>query len=42
MRYNIRSIPCVVLFVKGEPVDAIIGAAPKEAYRRMIDATIKK
>jgi len=38
MRYGIMSIPTLMIFVKGKPVDAIIGALPKP----MIEARLRK
>ncbi len=32
MQYGIRSIPTVMLFDKGQVVDALIGVQPKAAY----------
>ena len=40
--YNVRGIPCVMLFVNGQVVNRIIGAAPKDVYRRIIDAALNK
>ncbi|MEN3033554.1 MAG: thioredoxin [Aquificaceae bacterium] len=36
MRYGIRAIPTIMLFVNGEVVDTRIGVQPKEALRQMI------
>ncbi len=36
-RYDVRSIPSVVLFKNGKEIDRLIGAAPKDYYRRQID-----
>jgi thioredoxin len=36
-RYGVMSLPTVLLFKDGEPVDAIIGAVPRE----MIEARLK-
>lgn len=40
MRYNIMSIPTVMIFKGGRIVDKIIGAVPADAYRRKIDAAL--
>ena len=40
MRYNIISIPTVIIFKGGHVVDKIIGALPADAYRRKIDAAL--
>jgi len=34
---GITSIPTVILFDKGKPVDGMIGAAPKSYYEEMIN-----
>jgi thioredoxin 1 len=35
--YKIMSIPNVILFKDGEPVEAIIGLRPKEAYLEAVE-----
>ncbi len=40
MRYEIMSIPTVMIFKGGRLVDKIIGAMPADAYRRKIDAAL--
>jgi thioredoxin 1 len=40
MRYNILSIPTVMIFKGGNVVDKIIGAVPADAYRRKINAAL--
>jgi thioredoxin 1 len=35
-RFGIRSIPTLIVFKDGKVVDQLIGAAPKEQIRRMI------
>ena len=39
-RYNIMSIPTVMIFKQGRIVDTIIGAAPTQVYRKKIDAAL--
>jgi thioredoxin 1 len=33
MKYRVMSIPTVMLFKNGEPVETIVGAMPKSAYQ---------
>ena len=40
MKYGIRSIPALIFFKNGKPVDQIIGALPKGALKRKIDAVL--
>lgn len=37
MTYGIRSIPTIALFVGGEAVDGLMGAAPVAVFEKMID-----
>lgn len=37
MNFRIMSIPTVVLFKDGEPVETMIGAQPKSAYRARVE-----
>ncbi|HEV8359672.1 MAG TPA: thioredoxin [Candidatus Thermoplasmatota archaeon] len=37
MRYGVMSIPTLILFKDGKPVDMVVGAAPKAALRQWID-----
>ncbi len=39
-RYGIRGIPTVILFKNGKAVDQIVGAAPKTAFKQMIDRAL--
>ncbi|MBI2430476.1 MAG: thioredoxin [Candidatus Levybacteria bacterium] len=39
-RYNVMSIPTLIIFKNGQPVKTIIGAQPKENIRRAIDEAI--
>ncbi|KAF2538470.1 hypothetical protein F2Q68_00018669 [Brassica cretica] len=36
-KYNVRSIPTIMIFVDGEKKDAIIGAVPKSTLTSSID-----
>ncbi|NOZ88055.1 MAG: thioredoxin [Deltaproteobacteria bacterium] len=40
MRYGIRSIPTLAVFHGGEPVTGVIGAAPKEQLKDMVDKVV--
>jgi thioredoxin 1 len=41
MRYNIQSIPSLLLFKGGKEIARRIGAAPKEAYVKFIENSLK-
>lgn len=36
-RYGISSIPALMVFKGGEPVEVVVGAVPKDQMSRMID-----
>jgi thioredoxin 1 len=38
--FGVMSIPTVMVFKKGQPVKAVVGAQSKDAYKRMIDEAI--
>jgi thioredoxin 1 len=38
MKYQIRSIPALMIFKNGEVVDQIIGAVPKSVLKKQVDA----
>lgn len=40
MKYNIRSIPAVLIFKNGKHVDTIVGAAPRPAYEQKLQAAL--
>ncbi len=40
MKYGVRSIPALIFFKDGQPVDQIVGAVPKGALKRKIDAVL--
>jgi thioredoxin 1 len=39
-KYGVRSIPALIFFKGGKPVDQIVGAVPKGALKRKIDAVL--
>lgn len=39
-RFNVMSIPTLILFKNGEPVKTIIGAQPKESIKKAIDEVL--
>jgi thioredoxin 1 len=41
MRYSIQSIPSLLLFKGGKEIARTIGAAPKEAYLKFIENSLK-
>ena len=40
MKYGIRSIPALIFFKDGQPVDQIVGAIPKNVLKSKIDAVL--
>lgn len=40
-KYNIMSIPTVMIFKDGRVVDKLIGAMPAQAYRQKIDSVLE-
>ena len=40
MKYGVRSIPALIFFKGGEPVDQIIGAVPKGALKKKVDSVL--
>lgn len=40
MKYGIRSIPALIFFKDGQPVDQVVGALPKGALKRKIDSVL--
>ena len=40
MTYGVRSIPTLLIFKGGQPVDQIVGAVPKGALKKKIDSSI--
>mgnify|MGYP001616799768 FL=1 len=41
-KYDVRGIPCMIIFSKGKEADRIIGAFPEDALRRKIDLILAK
>ena len=40
MKYGIRSIPALIFFKDGQPVDQVVGALPKGALKKKIDSVL--
>ena len=40
MKYGVRSIPALIFFKDGKPVDQIVGAVPKGRLKNKIDAVL--
>ena len=40
MKYGIRSIPALIFFKDGQPVDQVVGALPKGALKKKIDSAL--
>lgn len=38
--YNVMSIPTIMLFKNGQPVKSVIGAQPKENFKKAIDEVL--
>ena len=41
-KFDVRGIPCMVVFNKKEEVDRIVGAFPEEEMRKKIDLILTK
>ena len=41
MQYSVRSIPALIFFKGGQPVDQIIGAVPKGALKKKVDSVLE-
>ncbi len=40
MKYGIRSIPTLLVFKGGSPVDQVVGAVPKAVIKKSLDSTL--
>ena len=40
MKYGIRSIPTLLVFKGGSPVDQVVGAVPKAAIKKRLDSAL--
>ncbi len=40
MKYGIRSIPALLVFKNGQPIDQIVGAVPKREVKKHVDAAL--
>ena len=40
MKYGVRSIPALIFFKDGQPVDQIVGAVPKGALKKKVDSVL--
>jgi|TARA_B100002003_G_C13775026_1_gene384202 thioredoxin 1 len=40
MKYGVRSIPALIFFKDGKPVDQIVGAVPKGRLKSKVDAVL--
>ena len=39
-QYGVRSIPTLLIFKNGKPVDQVVGAVPKEELKKRLEAIV--
>lgn len=39
-KFGIRSIPTLLVFKNGEPIDMVVGAVPKEVLKKRLDTAL--
>ena len=39
-RYGVRSLPTLIFFKDGKPVDTVVGAVPRDLLQRRFDAVV--
>ncbi|MBI2166085.1 MAG: thioredoxin [Chloroflexi bacterium] len=42
MRFNVRSIPTLLIFKGGQPVEQVIGAVPKSSIKKRLEAALAR
>jgi len=40
LKYGVRSIPALIFFKDGQPVDQIVGAVPKAVLKKKVDSVL--
>ena len=40
LKYGVRSIPAMIFFKDGQPVDQIVGAVPKAVLKKKVDSVL--
>ena len=41
LKYGIRSIPTLLVFKDGQPVDQVVGAVPKGTLKKRLDSALE-
>lgn len=41
-RYGVRSIPTIMIFKSGQPVETVVGACPKEYFKNKVENWVKE